>query len=150
VFVGQGSELPHLRELARRLVPGAVDFPGVVTPQEAATWLRGAKAALVSIRPGLGYDFAKPTKIYAATGCGTPVVFAGVGASRTLVGEQSLGWAVDHDPVAVADAMDAAVAGEAPAPDHLVAWTAAHASLDAACRSAVEAVLERLGQVPAR
>ena len=150
VFVGQGSELPHLRELAERLVPGAVEFPGVVAPPEAATWLRGATAALVSIRPGLGYDFAKPTKIYAATGCGTPVVFAGVGASRQLVRDEGLGWAVDHDPVAVADAMDAAASGPVPEADHLVAWTAANASLDAACRAAAAAVLERVGQVPAR
>ena len=151
VFLGQGSELPHLRALAARLAPGAVDFPGVVPPAEAAEWLRGAQAALVSIRPGLGYDFAKPTKIYAATGCGTPVVFAGAGASRQLVSSERLGWAVDHDVTAVADAMDAAASGTAsPAAGHLVEWTAGNASLSAACRGAVDEVLQRLGMPSGR
>lgn len=143
VFLGQGSELPHLRELAGRLAPGAVEFPGVVPPAEAARWLRGARAALVSIRPGLGYDFAKPTKIYAATGCGTPVVFAGVGASAELVASQGLGWAVDHDAASVAAALAEAASGVRPDAGHLVSWTEDNASLVAACRSAVEAVLDR-------
>lgn len=145
VFLGQGTDLPHLRSLAERDLPGAVDFPGVEPPSVAAEWLRGAVAALVSIKPGLGYDFAKPTKVYAATACGTPVIFAGQGATRNLVGGHGLGWAADHTAEAVADAMDAAIEGrDRPAAAHLTAWTRANASLRAAAAQAVRTVLEDL------
>ncbi|WP_258074257.1 glycosyltransferase, partial [Arthrobacter sp. Y81] len=86
-FFGQGTDEDHLKELAASLVPGAVHFGGVVSPAEAATWIRGAVGALVSIKPDQGYDFAKPTKIYAAAACGTPVVFAGQGDGAALVSE---------------------------------------------------------------
>ncbi|MEO7131080.1 MAG: glycosyltransferase family 4 protein [Dermatophilaceae bacterium] len=151
VFLGQGSDLQALRALAGRLVPGAVDFLGVQSPEVAASWLRGATAALVSIRPGIGYDFARPTKVYAATGCGTPVIFAGPGAARRLVTQEHLGWGVDHDPEAVSAAMDlalarAATAGTEPSAEHLVRWTAANASLRARARTAVAALLDTLQQ----
>lgn len=146
VFLGQGSELPQLKRIAQDLTPGAVDFLGVVPPARAAEWLRGATAALVSIKPGLGYDFAKPTKIYAATACGTPVIFAGQGASTVLVTSAQLGWASDYGAEAVADAMAAAGAATEPGTtsarrERLVAWTAENASLSAAARSAVQAAL---------
>ena len=148
VFLGQGTDLPHLRAAAQRDLPGAVDFVGVQPPPVAAEWIRGATAALVSIRPGLGYDFAKPTKVYAATACGVPVIFAGPGATKDLVERHGLGWATAHSPQAVADAMDAAVlhapAG-APDPRALVAWTREHASLRTAADSAVRSVLDQAG-----
>ncbi len=145
VFLGQGTDLPHLRTMAERDLPGAVDFLGVQPPSVAAEWIRGASAALVSIKPGLGYDFAKPTKVYAATACGTPVLFAGLGATRELVTGHGLGWAVDHTAEDVAGAMAAAVNdSERPDPSRLVQWTRAHASLRAAATQAVETVLHRL------
>lgn len=145
-FLGQGSELPALKALAERTVPGAVDFVGVVPPAEAARWLRGATAAIVSIKPGLGYDFAKPTKIYAATAVGTPVVFAGIGAGRDLVESERLGWAPGYGDEEVAGALAAALDGsDRPAADHLVEWTAQHASLSAAALQAAEVTLEKAG-----
>lgn len=155
VFLGQGSELAALRGTAERLVPTAVDFLGVQPPEVAASWLRGAAAALVSIRPGLGYDFARPTKVYAATACGTPVIFAGLGAARRLVTDHDLGWGVDHDPAAVAEAMDLALIRAAgleaqPSAQHLVWWTAQHASLRARAGAAVATVLDMMAQIPAR
>jgi glycosyltransferase involved in cell wall biosynthesis len=149
VFLGQGTALPALTELAQRLVPGAVDFKGVVPPAEAARWLRGATAALVSIVPGKGYDFAKPTKIYAATACGVPVIFAGTGASRELVMAEQLGWAPDYNTDAVALAMASATAlgghGRAEKVCHLVDWTRAHASLSAAGMMAARTAGEAAG-----
>jgi glycosyltransferase involved in cell wall biosynthesis len=145
-FLGQGSELPALKALAERTVPGAVDFVGVVPPAEAARWLRGATAAIVSIKPGLGYDFAKPTKIYAATACGTPVVFAGVGAGRDLVESEGLGWAPGYADAEVTGALTAALDGtDRPVPEHLVGWTAEHASLSAAALQAAEVTLDKAG-----
>ncbi|HYN68147.1 MAG TPA: glycosyltransferase family 4 protein [Ornithinibacter sp.] len=147
VFMGQGSEQSALRELASVRVPGAVEFRGVVPPAEAASIMRGAAAGLVSIKPGLGYDFAKPTKIYAATGCGTPVVFAGVGAGRELVVGHGLGWAPGYDVEAVAEAMCRALDQPDPgdASVRLSAWTEEHASLRAAARAAAVAALEATG-----
>lgn len=148
VFLGQGSELDQIRALAQRIAPGAVDFPGLVAPERAAEYLRGARAAVVSIRPGLGYDFAKPTKIYAATACGTPVLFAGApdSAGATLVRAEQLGAAADFDPAAVADALDDLHAD----PGHLVEWTRAHASLTAKTLAAATAVAARLRERSAR
>jgi glycosyltransferase involved in cell wall biosynthesis len=145
VFLGQGSDVPHLRRLAEQLVPGAVQFPGVLPPAEAAAWLRSATAALVSIKPGQGYDFAKPTKVYAATACGTPVVFAGTGAGHELVESQELGWAPGYDADGVARAMASAAAltseKRARTREHLVAWTAGHASLRTMGQQAARAAL---------
>lgn len=145
VFLGQGSDVPHLRRLADELAAGAVEFRGVVPPPEAAAWLRSATAALVSIKPGQGYDFAKPTKVYAATACGTPVIFAGAGAGHDLVESQRLGWAPGYDVEAVARAMAAArgltAVERASTREHVVAWTAAHASLRTMGRQAAEAAL---------
>ena len=73
-------------------------------PPEAA-WIRGATAALVSIAPGIGYDFARPTKTYAAAACGTPVLFAGAVTGGALVADAGLGEAAGFDPAAVAAAM---------------------------------------------
>lgn len=145
VFLGQGSELESIKELAARVAPGAVDFPGLVAPQEAAAYLRGASAALVSIRPGLGYDFAKPTKIYAATATGTPVVFAGApdAAGSRLVRDERLGAAAEFTPVSVADAIEAVTAEPVDA-DHLVAWTRENASLTARTLAAASAVAQRM------
>ena len=128
-FFGQGSAEPALRTLASSLAPEAVEFGGVVPPADAARWISGAAGALVSIVPGQGYDFAKPTKIYAAAACGTPVLFAGVGASASMVTENKLGLVADHTPEAVAAQMIAMLDAPRPDGDHLVNWVAENASL---------------------
>lgn len=152
VFMGQGSELAALDDVAQRLVPGGVEFRGVVAPTEVAQWMRGAAAGLVSIKPGLGYDFAKPTKIYAATGCGTPVIFAGAGAGQALVADHDLGWAPGYTVDAVARAMLSALTspvsqGQA---RRLANWTEDNASLSSAVGSAAVATLRaaRLSATP--
>lgn len=104
-FFGQGAVESDLHALAEELVPGRVVFGGVVSPQESARWIRGAIAALVSIVPGIGYDFARPTKTYAAAACGTPVIFAGAEVGGEIVRSAALGEAVEFTPHAVADAM---------------------------------------------
>lgn len=128
-FFGQGSAEAELRSLASSLAPEAVEFGGVVPPATAAQWISGAAGALVSIVPGQGYDFAKPTKIYAAAACGTPVLFAGVGASASMVSENDLGLVADHTPDAVATQMIAMLDGARPDGDRLVNWVRDNASL---------------------
>jgi glycosyltransferase involved in cell wall biosynthesis len=144
VFAGQGSARAELEALAAELgVAASVEFTGVVPPADAARLLRSARVGLVSIKPGIGYDFAVPTKLFASAACGTPVLFAGAGAAHEVVSSSSLGATPGYDVAAVAQAMADALA-QAPGADErerLAGWTRANASLAAAARAAV-AVIE--------
>ena len=142
-FFGQGTDEDHLKAAAEALVPGGVHFGGVVAPGQAAQWIRGAAGALVSIKPGQGYDFAKPTKIYAAAGCGVPVVFAGQGAGADIVDGGGLGIAAGYDPQGVAAAMIELLSTDSPASEQQrrVDWVMDNASLAAAGRKAASVVL---------
>ncbi|MGO1174159.1 MAG: glycosyltransferase, partial [Actinomycetaceae bacterium] len=147
VFLGQGSSWPELERLAGGFPHRTVDLRPLVPPAEAARWQRGATAALVSIRPGIGYDLAYPTKAYAAWASGVPVIYAGPGPARDDIAASGLGWAVDHDAGAVAEAMIAALTRE-PAPDdaaRLAGWVAENASSAAAGRAAAEVVMGAIG-----
>lgn len=102
VFIGWGSEYRRLQSLADELAPGRTLFKGVLRPSQTAAWLRGSRAALASMDPRAAYDAARPTKVYAAAACGTPVLYAGPGAGSQVVASARLGWTVPHDPEAVA------------------------------------------------
>ncbi|MGK2348294.1 glycosyltransferase [Actinomyces sp. W5033] len=160
LFLGQGSDWEAVREAAAALEPGDDSAPAVVMhppvpPAEAAAWQRGAVCALVSIKPGQGYDFAYPTKVLAALGCGTPVLYAGRGPVVEDVARHDLGWVSDHSPGSVADALVAAFdADDALTPqgrrqrsERLHAWVSEHRSLEATgqrvARLLREVVLER-------
>lgn len=143
-FFGQGSAEQELRRIAGEIAPDNVDFGGVVPPADAAKWISGATGALVSIVPGIGYDFAKPTKIYAAAACGTPVLFAGVGAGAQLINDNSLGLVADEfTPESVAAQMIAMLDGYAPDRAHLVDWVQENASLATTGRTAAQWITER-------
>ncbi|WP_131104353.1 glycosyltransferase [Ornithinimicrobium sufpigmenti] len=151
VFLGQGSSWPALERLRDELPLGAVELRPLVPPAEAAAWLRGAAAALVSVRPGVGYDFAYPTKVIAALATGAPVIFAGPGPAASDVREHRLGESVGHDVPEVAAAMlaavrasqDAAQSGpwSPPERERRVAWVRAHRSLSATGHAAAAVVL---------
>lgn len=148
-FFGQGAVESDLRRLADRLVPGRVSFGGVVGPHESAAWIRGALGALVSIAPGIGYDFARPTKTYAAAACGTPVLFAGAEVGGALVRDAGLGQAVAFTPEAVAAGIRALVeAARSGETERLrgarVAWTRENVSLTAVGERAARAALSVL------
>lgn len=105
VFLGQGSAWLELQRLATEL-DAPVDFVDAVAPDVAAAWSRGAIAGLASIHPQAGYDFAFPTKIFAAWSTGTPVVFVGNGPARAILGAESmLGIGVDYRDEDVIDAI---------------------------------------------
>jgi glycosyltransferase involved in cell wall biosynthesis len=142
VFLGQGSDRPTVERLARDLAPDRVDVLGVVPPAEAARWLRHAECALVSVVPDQGYDFARPTKVWAATATGTPVVFAGRGVAAQEVADAGLGLVVDHEVDAVAQALVRAFDDQPAAAERrrLVDWTREHASLATIAVSAVAAI----------
>lgn len=145
-FFGQGAAEPALRELAARLAPDNVEFGGVVPPADAAKWISGAAGALVSIVPGRGYDFAKPTKIYAAAACGTPVLFAGVGASTDLVRNNELGVVAEYTPEAVATQMIGLLDGCPVDREHLVSWVRDNASLATTGREVARWITEDMAK----
>ena len=161
LFLGRGTAWQEITEAASQLPAGPGGSPAVimhpaVPAAEAAVWQRGAAAALVSIKPGQGYDFAYPTKVLSALGCGTPVLFAGRGPVSADVRDFDLGWAAEHDAAAVAEAMrtaldtyDAEIAsGARPATaQRFHDWVEDHRSLRATGQSAARVVQEAAGRV---
>ena len=160
LFLGRGTAWQEITQAATQLPAGPDGAPAVimhpaVPAAEAAVWQRGAAAALVSIKPGQGYDFAYPTKVLSALGCGTPVLFAGRGPVSADVRDFDLGWAAEHDAAAVAEAMrtaldtyDAEIAsGTRPATaQRFHDWVEDHRSLRATGQSAARVVQEAAGR----
>ena len=148
-FFGQGAVESDLRRISEEIVPGRVEFGGVVSPSESATWIRGATASLVSIVPGIGYDFAKPTKTYAAAAVGTPVLFAGPEAGAALVRDADLGRAVEFSAEAIAEGMRSLLDAHADSTSERarparVRWARAHVSLTAVADRVTAAISQVL------
>lgn len=146
-FFGQGSVEAELRALADAIVPGRVDFGGVVSPAESASWIKGAVGALVSIVPGIGYDFAKPTKTYAAAAVGTPVLFAGPSTGGALVRDADLGISTEFEIDAVANAMRTMLADEAIGQrekqrERRSTWARENVSLDAVAQRVAQVIAQ--------
>ena len=136
VFLGQGSAWPAMRAAAEALglgpeSTGAVSFVEAAPPEGAAAWLRGAHGALVSLRPGQGYDFAFPTKVFAAVACGTPVLYAGPGPAGPVISQNALGTVTGYDVEEVAAAMTAMLTAGGPTREQrerLAGWVRLNAS----------------------
>ena len=143
IFFGQGTEEKELSALADRLAPGRVDFRGLVPGSTVAGALSGACAGLASLHPDVGYDYAFPTKMFAATACGAPVVYAGPGPGFAMVVEHGLGWACRWDVDEVATALRTALMTPPTREQRarLTAWTLEHASQRAVATVAAEAVV---------
>lgn len=153
VFLGNGSALDKITSCARELrASGAsVRILPAVPPSEAAQWLRGARAALVSMKPEQGYDFAAPTKVLAGLASGTPVLYAGPGSARDVLSADALGRVVDYDVDQVADALAAMLATDVPDPERrrLAAWADENASIRSAAARAARIVLGRAARAAA-
>ncbi|WP_415829883.1 glycosyltransferase family 4 protein [Helcobacillus massiliensis] len=132
-FFSEGSEKAHLEQVVEETGLGGVSFHSRVGTDELSARLRGAAASLACVRPGQGYDFAIPTKIYASTASGTPVIYAGEGPTVSMIEENRLGWAVDYTPESAAEAMLAAIdePERVGGPQELRRWTEGNASLEA-------------------
>jgi glycosyltransferase involved in cell wall biosynthesis len=143
LFLGQGSAMAELQGIVAELgLEGAVEFGGLVPPVEAARALRSAAAALVSLKPGQGYDFAVPTKLFAGAACGAPVIFAGDGDSREVIAQSGIGVAVSYDVDAVAEALTEAFRSPANPSRRaeVAAWVLDNASIAATGREAADHV----------
>jgi len=151
VFLGQGSAWESLRSRSRSLPDGGrcVRMVGQVPAVEAAAWLRGAVAGLVSLKPGQGYDLAFPTKVYATVASGAPVIYAGPGRAREVIDEHGLGRVVDYDVGAVADALRAVLLAPPPTPEERVrlhGWTTENASVRTTGERAAEVVMRAVAR----
>ncbi len=144
MMFGQGVEVAALKRTARTLGPGRIEFPGLVSGEEVARWLREATAGLASVRPDRGYDFAYATKAFASISCGSPVIYAGVGPVASLVENNDLGWAVRWDVDEVAAAMTQALGGHPSAAtrERLSEWVVHNHSLIAVASRVVSVVDE--------
>lgn len=144
LMYGQGSEEAALHALANRVAPGQVRFPGVVPGEEIAVAMSSAYAGLASLRPDVHYDYAFPTKMFAATACGTPVVYSGPGPGAAMVREHELGWSCDWDIGDVASAFSEALSTPPTAERRtaLTEWTQEWASQRSVSVRAAEAVID--------
>jgi len=149
MMFGGGVDVQKLKKLADP-VSDRVEFLGFVDSEVVASHLRGAQAGLASVRPGLGYDFAIPTKALVSVACGTPLIFAGVGPVRDITTAHALGWAVDWDIAAVAEAMlEAAQSSNTDLAESTVEWLANNYSLHAAATRGCDAIaLSMSGMTP--
>ncbi len=144
VMCGQGSEQDELRRRAETMARGRVEFRGMLSGHEVSGLMAAAWAGLASLHPGVGYDYAFPTKMFATTACGTPVLYAGPGPGRAMVTSHDLGWACDWDVAQVADLMRRALVAP-PRPDdraRLRRWTEANASQTSVASVAGAVVLQ--------
>lgn len=112
-FIGGGSQKDRLSVLAERLRLRNTEFLEPMPPSEFGELLPSATASLASVRPGTGYEFAFPTKLYGSTAAGVPLIFAGAGPAvefvRTEVAGRALGEACAFSADEVAGAMIRAI-----------------------------------------
>ncbi len=144
VMVGRGSEVERVAAAGATLEPGSFVRLDAMPGTDVAAIVRGATAALASVRPGGGYTIALATKAVAAAATGTPVVFAGEGPTVAVVEEGGLGHAVPWDVDAVADALRTVARGsdgDARRRVERAAWVQANASLDAVGERVADIVL---------
>lgn len=141
VFFGRGTEERELRARAAEL-SDRIEFRGQASGETVAAAYRGAVAGLASVRPHSGYDFAHATKAYASAACGAPVLYAGVGAARSIVEAESLGSTTDWTAAAVADTMRQMLDAREPLESRarIASWIEENASLNAVARQCVEAL----------
>ncbi|WP_067781777.1 glycosyltransferase [Actinomyces vulturis] len=136
VFLGQGSDWETIRHQAQQFEwvgDNPVTVASGVPVEAAAQWQRTARACLVSIIPGQGYDFAYPTKIFASLACGTPIIYAGVGPAVDDISTHDLGYVSSYEVRDVAQAMSKMLSdvSEGSQTEHYRSWVVAHRSLQA-------------------
>ena len=148
VYVGQGSEWGDIKndaeELRKKLGREAIVQLPTTTPEMVSRLLAGAEAAMVSIVPGKGYDFAYPTKVLAALASGKPVLFAGNGPVARDLLSYDLGLACRYDVGAVAEGILAltASARQGRSPGELRCWVKENRSMAKAAEEAACFILE--------
>ncbi|GGD72239.1 hypothetical protein GCM10007269_14210 [Microbacterium murale] len=142
-FIGQGTDKQLLQETVEEYgLADRIRFLPPVPAEDAARWTRSARVALATLKPSVGYDFAVPTKLYAAIAVGTPIAYAGPEALREVVTDNALGKAAPFDAVEFADAIRLLLdRNDAEPIPSLVRWAHHNVSAQAVAERAVAAVL---------
>ena len=106
-FVGEGPQRAALQAQAAALgIAEQVRFVGAVSNQDLATWYSAADAMLLSSR-----SEGWANVLLEAMACGTPVVATDVGGTSEVLASSVAGRLVaPHDPVAIADGLNALLA----------------------------------------
>lgn len=146
IFVGQGSDWEHSKQVAKKFPNAQIEFIPTVPPNEAASLIRGAIATLASIKPESQYDFAFPTKVFASWMTGTPVLYSGSGKAVPVIrSNPELGIAVEHDVYEVNSAMRYMLSNKFESDREWVsAWAKNKYSLQDLALKAVSRILKRL------
>ncbi len=142
-FIGQGADKAALQAAAQTHgIADRVLFLPPVPAAEAAMWVRSARIALATLKPGQGYDFAVPTKLYAAMAVGTPVAYAGPEPLRALVAESRLGESSEFDAAEYAAAIRRLLDRSDGRPvTHLVEWAQRHVSASSVAQRGADATI---------
>jgi glycosyltransferase involved in cell wall biosynthesis len=82
--IGEGPVLARLKERARALTPGSVEFTGLVEPALAARQLRASDAVLVPLGAHPTLVQFVPSKLFDACAVGRPVILAALGEPRRI------------------------------------------------------------------
>ncbi|WP_166983927.1 glycosyltransferase family 4 protein [Paramicrobacterium fandaimingii] len=143
-FIGQGSEWLSLKQRAEKSsVSARIRVLPTVVPEEAAMWLRSARVSIATLKPGLGYDFAVPTKIYSSLASGTPVAYAGPDPVRSMVVDNRLGVATDYDAELLTQQLRALLEGSGElSASSMRAWTQDNVSATAVAGRAATAIMQ--------
>jgi len=145
-FIGQGADKDDLIAAVERYgLQDRITFRPPMPAEEAAAWVRSARVALATLKPGAGYDFAVPTKLYAALAVGTPVAYSGPEPLRTKIVSERLGESAPFDAEEYARAISALLArSSGEARKELVDWANENVSALAVARRAAD-VVEAIG-----
>lgn len=156
-FIGGGAERERLERRVDELgLTGSVTFARALPAEDIGPVLAESVAAVATLRPGAGYDFAFPTKLWSSAACGAPLIHVGPGPAaafvRTEVDGEPLGEAVSYDPEAVAAALVRAAEryrAEGSRPerrDAIRAWAVDHVSLTSVADTVVRSVSSELSR----
>lgn len=142
LMIGQGVDVPRLKELADDIAPGRIEFRPPQSAEHLSREFSRTAAALASVKPGVGYDYAFATKALSGLSGGAPVIYAGVGPMGSIIKTNDLGWAVGWDTVEVSEAMDKALRDQ---PDDerrakLSRWVKENHSLQSVAAKTVEVI----------
>jgi glycosyltransferase involved in cell wall biosynthesis len=106
LVVGSGPRLRAIRERAAALPPGAVEFRGLMTPEEARRHMRASEALLVPLDSIPALEKFVPSKLFDCCAVGRPVIVSAAGEASRLAqaGEAAL-CIPPGDPAALAAAV---------------------------------------------
>jgi glycosyltransferase involved in cell wall biosynthesis len=107
LIVGDGAELPGLRDLASRQGLSNVMFTGLVPREEVPGILAASDMALVTLKPSDVFKTVLPSKMFEAMAAARPIVLAVEGEAQTVLERAGAGVAVQPGDAA---AMAAAIA----------------------------------------